>query len=70
SNQSRLKDEINRIREDISLLIQEVARLSRKVKLDPRSISINLINIDYEGIEIVKRPGRFSRYYTVVPRVR
>lgn len=70
SNQSRLKDEINRIREDISLLIQEVARLSRKVKLDPRSISMNLINIDYEGIEVVKRPGRFSRYYTVVPKVR
>ncbi|GEM_PF-1477862 len=68
-NSERFRDEINRIKKDIDILIQEVMRISKRAGLDSRTISMNLINADYSNIKVVKKPGRFSRYYTVVPKI-
>jgi len=69
NNSERFRDEINRIKKDIDILIQEVMRISKRAGLDSRTISMNLINADYSNIKVVKKPGRFSRYYTVVPKI-
>ena len=68
-NSERFRDEINRIKKDIDILIQEVMRISKRAGLDSRTISMNLINADYSNIKVVKKPGRFNRYYTVVPKI-
>lgn len=68
-NSERFRDEINRIKKDIDILIQEVMRISKRAGLDSRTISMNLINADYSNIKVIKKPGRFSRYYIVVPKI-
>ena len=65
-NKSKYMESSERLRSDINNLLRIIRKEIIRNKLDPLEFKIRLINIDYNEMKILKKPGRFRRYYVAV----
>jgi len=66
SHRDRFKEQAERLKKDIEALFKEVRKEARKGGIDLATIKIKLYQVDYSGIKVVGKPGRFNRQYTVI----
>jgi len=69
-NRKTFREQSKRIKEDVEKLFAEIRREAKRAGLKTSSFPLKLYNIDYEDIEVVKKPGRLSRQYKVIIRER
>ncbi|MHA1632657.1 MAG: hypothetical protein ACTSXC_07640 [Candidatus Freyarchaeota archaeon] len=60
--------ERRRLKHAIDELISILVREAKKVKVDRKKLKIKLFYVDYNGIEVIKKPGIFRKFYIAIPK--
>jgi hypothetical protein len=69
-NPEKLRAQIQRLKEITQDLLNTLCRNIKLSGKKPDDYVMKLYNIDYQGIRVLQGPGRWRKYYVVVPKTR